>query len=129
MKQWTTLYVSLHFYAITYYCVQNGIDVCSSCSETHTSRLRVIQKKYLKLTLQLDKLKATYILDKEIAALKITRIGESSVLGFVNIALCGQCPVFCSPIIKYKVIPTMYKQNVHSQRLKLIHSLMIVLSK
>ena len=44
------------------------------------------------LILKLDRLTATNMLHKEIIVLKVTHIGESSVLGFVNKVLCGHCP-------------------------------------
>ena len=72
------------YYAFIYSRIQYGIEVSSSCSETHTNRLQVIQNKLLKLILKLDRLIATNMLHKGINVLKATHIGESSVLGFVN---------------------------------------------
>ena len=80
------------YYAFIYSRIQCGIEVYSSCSETHTNRLHVIQNKLLKLILRLDRLAAINLLHKEINVLKVTHTGESSVLGFVNKVLCGHCP-------------------------------------
>ena len=80
------------YYDFIYSRVQYGIEVYSSCSETHINRLQVIQNKLSKLIHNLDRLTATIILYKEINILKVTHIDESSVLGFVNKVLCGQCP-------------------------------------
>ena len=80
------------YYAFIYSRIQYGIEVYRSCSEAHINRLQVIQNKLLKLILKLDRLMATNILHKEINVLKVTHIGESGVLGFVNKVLCGQCP-------------------------------------
>ena len=89
----------------------SSIQVYSSCSETHINRLQVIQNKLLKLILKLDRLTATNILHKEISLLKVTHIGDSSVLGFVNKVLCGQCPaIFLS---YYKI-----KRNAYDVRTK-----------
>ena len=99
------------YYAFIYSRIQYGIEVYSSCSETHINRLQVIQNKLLKLILKLDRLTATNILHKEINLLKVTHIGESSVLGFVNKVLCGQCPeIFLS---YYKI-----KRNAYDVRTK-----------
>ena len=99
------------YYAFIYSRIQYGIEVYSSCSETHINRLQVIQNKLLKLILKLDRLTATNILHKEINLLKVTHIGESSVLGFVNTVLCGQCPaIFLS---YYKI-----KRNAYDLRTK-----------
>ena len=65
--------------------------VYSSCSETHTNRLQFIQNKLLKLILKLDRLTATKLLHKEINVLKVTHIGVSSVLEFVNKVVRGHC--------------------------------------
>ena len=80
------------YYAFIYSRIQYGIEVYSSCSETHTNRLQIIQNKLLKLILKLDRLTATNLLHKEINVLKVTHIGESSVLGFVNKVVRGHCP-------------------------------------
>ena len=80
------------YYDFIYSRVQYGIEVYSSFSETHINRLQVIQNKLSKLIHNLDRLTATIILYKEINILKVTHIDESSVLGFVNKVLCGQCP-------------------------------------
>ena len=99
------------YYAFIYSRIQYGIEVYSSCSETHINRLQVIQYKLLKLILKLDRLTATNILHKEINLLKVTHIGESSVLGFVNKVLCGHCPeIFLS---YYKI-----KRNAYDVRTK-----------
>ena len=99
------------YYAFIYSRIQYGIEVYSSCSETHINRLQVIQNKLLKLILKLDRLTATNILHKETNILKVTHIGESSVLGFVNKVLCGQCPaIFLS---YYKI-----KRNAYDVRTK-----------
>ena len=99
------------YYAFIYSRIQYGIEVYSSCSETHINRLQVIQNKLLKLILKLDRLTTTNILHKEINVLKVTHIGESSVLGFVNKVLCGQCPaIFLS---YYKI-----KRNAYDVRTK-----------
>ena len=99
------------YYAFIYSRIQYGIEVYSSCSETHINRLQVIQNKLLKLILKLDRLTATNILHKEINLLKVTHLGESSVLGFVNKVLCGQCPaIFLS---YYKI-----KRNAYDVRTK-----------
>ena len=79
-------------YAFIYSRIQYGIEVYSSCSETHTNRLQVIQNKLLKLILKLDRLTATNMLHKEINVLKVTHIGDNNVLGCVNKVLCGHCP-------------------------------------
>ena len=80
------------YYAFIYSRIQYGIEVYSSCSETHTNRLQIIQNKLLKLILKLDRLTATNLLHKEINVLKVTHIGESSVPGFVNKVVRGHCP-------------------------------------
>ena len=80
------------YYAFIYSRIQYGIEVYSSCSETHTNRLQIIQNKLLKLILKLDRLTATNLLHKEINVLKVTHIGKSSVLGFVNKVVRGHCP-------------------------------------
>ena len=99
------------YYAFIYSRIQYGIEVYSSCSETHTNRLQVIQNKLLELILKLDRLTATDMLHKEINVLKVTHIGESSVLGFVNKVLCGHCPdIFLS----YYTI----KRNAYNVRTK-----------
>ena len=79
------------YYAFIYSRIQYGIEVFSNCSETHTNRLQVIQNKLLKLILKLDRLTATNLLHKEINVFKVTHIGESSVLGFVNKIVRGLC--------------------------------------
>ena len=53
-------------YAFIYSRIQYGIEVYSSCSETHINRLQVMQNKLIKLILKLDRLTATNILHKEI---------------------------------------------------------------
>ena len=58
------------YYAFIYSCIQYGIKVYNSCSETHKNRLQVIQNKPLKLILKLDRLSATKMLHKEINILK-----------------------------------------------------------
>ena len=50
----------------------------------HINRFQIIQNKRLKLILKLDRLTATNILHKEINVLKVTHIGKSSALRFVN---------------------------------------------
>ena len=80
------------YYAFIYSRIQYRIEVYSRFSETHTNRLQVIQNKFTKLILKLDRLTATNMLHKEINVLKVTHIGESSVLGFVNKVLCVHCP-------------------------------------
>ena len=77
------------YHAFIYSRIQYGIEVYSSCSETHTNRLQVTQNKLLKLILKLDRLTVTNLLHKEINVLKVTHIGESSVLGFVNKVVRG----------------------------------------
>ena len=94
------------YYAFIYFRIQYGIEVCSSYSETHINRLQVIQNKLLKLMLKLATLAATNILHKEINVLKVTNIGESSVLGFVNKVLCGQCPAIV--LANYKIKRNAY---------------------
>ena len=91
------------YFAFIYSRIQYGIEVYSSCSETHINRLQVIQNKLLKLILKLDRLTATNILHKEIHLLKVTHISESSVLGFVNKVYCGQCPAIFLPYYKIKI--------------------------
>ena len=90
------------YYAFIYSRIQYGIEVYSSCSEMHINRLHVIQNKILKLILKLDRLTATNILHKEINVLKVTHIGESSVLGFVNKVLCSQWPAIFHSYYKIK---------------------------
>ena len=80
------------YYTFIYTRIQYGIEVNCCCSETHTNRLQVIQNKLLKLILKLDRLTATNMIHKYINVLKVTHIGESSVLSFVNKVLCGHCP-------------------------------------
>ena len=60
------------YYAFIYSRILYGIEVYSSCSETHINRLQVIQNKLLKLILKLDRLTATNILHKEINLLEVT---------------------------------------------------------
>ena len=80
------------YYAFIYSRIQYGIEVYSSCSETHTNRLQVIQNKLLKLILKLHRLTATNMLHNDINVLRVTHIGESSVLGFVDKVVRGHCP-------------------------------------
>ena len=80
------------YHAFIYSRIQYGIEVYTSCSETHTNRLQVIQNKPLKLIPKLDRLTSTNLLHKEINVLKVTHIGESSALGFVNKVVRGHCP-------------------------------------
>ena len=102
--------------AFIYSRIKYGIEVYSSCSETHINRLQVMQNKLLKLILKIDRLTATNILHKEINVLKVTHIGESSVLGFVNKVVCGQCPeMFLS---YYKIKINAYDVRTKGQLLK-----------
>ena len=78
--------------SILFYNVELFIKVYNNCSETHTNRLHVIQNKFLKLILKLDRFTPTNMLHKEINVLKVTHIGESSVLGIVNEIVRGHCP-------------------------------------
>ena len=57
------------YYPFIFSRIQYGIEVYSSCSETHINRLQVMQNKLLKLFLKLDGLTATNILHKEINVL------------------------------------------------------------
>ena len=101
------------YHAFIYSRIQYGIDVYSSCSETQTNRPQVIQNKVLKLILRLERLTATKLLYNEINALKVTHIGESNVLGFVDKVLCGHCSdIFLSYYTK-KGMPMMYDQRVN----------------
>ena len=91
------------YYAFIYSRIQYGIEVYNNCSETHTNRLQVIQNKLLKLILKLDGLTATNLLHKEMNVLKLTHIGESNVLGFVNKVVRGHCPEIFHSYFEIKI--------------------------
>ena len=80
------------YFAFIYSKIKYAIEVYGNCSSTNMSKIQILQNKWMKMLLKLDRRNSTNYLHKMLNSCKVNDIYACCLLNFVNDVLCGRRP-------------------------------------